>query len=53
MESKTDIAGETGADSQRPGDVGIFQSMGLGLLAFTILMAVMGIVLTMFVDLGD
>lgn len=52
MESKTDISSETGADNHRPGDVGIFQSMGLGLLAFTILMAAMGIVLTLFVDLG-
>ena len=49
--SKEESANSENA-SQREGDIGIFQTLGMGLLAFTVLMVLLAIVLSIFLDIG-
>lgn len=54
MEYKTDIPTDhPGSDPPREGDIGLFQTLGLGLLVFTVLMVLMAVGLSLFLDLGD
>jgi hypothetical protein len=47
-----DVSAHPETASQREGDIGIFQTLGMGLLAFTVLMVLLAIVLSIFLDIG-
>lgn len=52
MLTKTESGPGHGDSARREGDIGVFQMMALGLLAFTVLMVLMAIVLSAFMAAG-